>query len=179
MMSQEAVGKKVKQNLELSTFSGGPVVRNRPANSEDAALIPGLRRSHMPWGNESHEPQLLRPCPRALELQLLKLLYLQFMLCNKRSHHNEKSKHHNKRVAPAYQNYRKPSLGNEDPAQTKKIFVTFFLIKNFKKFAEQDEINVWTDHQAKFHHEWMLIKDQGTEHDAQRRKLFLHKKFYK
>ena len=35
MMSQEAVGKKAKQNLELSTFSGGPMVRNPPANSED------------------------------------------------------------------------------------------------------------------------------------------------
>ena len=71
MMSQEAVGKKVKQNLELLTFSGGPMVRNPPANSEDTASIPGLRRSHMPWGNESHAPQSLSPCPRALELQVL------------------------------------------------------------------------------------------------------------
>ena len=31
-------------------FSGGPVGKNLPANSEDKGLIPGPGRSHMPHG---------------------------------------------------------------------------------------------------------------------------------
>ena len=34
-------------------------------------LIPGLGRSHVPWSNSAHEPQLLSLCSRARELQLL------------------------------------------------------------------------------------------------------------
>ena len=30
---------------------GGSVAKSLPANVEDAGLIPGLRRSHMLWGN--------------------------------------------------------------------------------------------------------------------------------
>ena len=32
-------------------FPGGPVVKNPPANAGEMGLIPGLRRSHMPWSN--------------------------------------------------------------------------------------------------------------------------------
>ena len=32
-------------------FPGGSVVKNPPANAGDMGLIPGLGRSHMPWGN--------------------------------------------------------------------------------------------------------------------------------
>ena len=32
-------------------FPGGSVVKNPPAKAGDMGLIPGLRRSHMPWSN--------------------------------------------------------------------------------------------------------------------------------
>ena len=35
------------------------MVENLPANAGDMGLRPGLGRSHMPWGNWAHEPQLL------------------------------------------------------------------------------------------------------------------------
>ena len=38
---------------------GGAVVENPPANAGDAGSSPGLGRSHMPWSNWAHEPQLL------------------------------------------------------------------------------------------------------------------------
>ena len=40
-------------------FPGSPVVKNPPANAGDTGLSPGLGRSHMPWGNYAHVPQLL------------------------------------------------------------------------------------------------------------------------
>ena len=36
---------------ELGAFSGGPVVKNLPANARDTVLISGPRRFHMLWGN--------------------------------------------------------------------------------------------------------------------------------
>ena len=41
--------KKLKAGLK--DFSGGPVVKNPPANARDTGSIPGLGRSHMPWDN--------------------------------------------------------------------------------------------------------------------------------
>ena len=35
----------------VSGFTGGPVVKNLPANAEDMDLIPDLRRLHTPQGN--------------------------------------------------------------------------------------------------------------------------------
>ena len=35
---------------------GGPVMKNPPANAGDTGSIPGLRRSHMPWGNSVFVP---------------------------------------------------------------------------------------------------------------------------
>ena len=32
-------------------FPGGAVVKNLPANAGNTGLIPGPRRSHMPWSN--------------------------------------------------------------------------------------------------------------------------------
>ena len=32
-------------------FSGGPMVKNPPANARDKGSIPGPGRSHMPWSN--------------------------------------------------------------------------------------------------------------------------------
>ena len=46
---------------ELGDVSGGPVVKNPPANAGDTDSIPGLRRFHMPQGNYAHVPQLLKP----------------------------------------------------------------------------------------------------------------------
>ena len=40
-------------------FPGGAVVESLPANAGDTCSSPGLGRSHMPWSNQAHEPQLL------------------------------------------------------------------------------------------------------------------------
>ena len=52
------------------------MVKHLPANAGDTRLIPGLGRSHMMWGNEAREPQLLGLCSRPQELQLLKPVVL-------------------------------------------------------------------------------------------------------
>ena len=38
-------------NIGLEDFSGGTVDKNLPAIAGDMGLIPGLGRSHRPWGN--------------------------------------------------------------------------------------------------------------------------------
>ena len=43
-------------------FPGGPVVKNPPANTGDAGLLPDLGRSLMPRSNEARVPQLLSLC---------------------------------------------------------------------------------------------------------------------
>ena len=41
-------------------FPGSPVVENLPANAGDIGLTPDQKlRSHTPWGNKAHVPQLL------------------------------------------------------------------------------------------------------------------------
>ena len=65
-------------------FPGGTVVKNPPAIAGDTGSIPGLGRSHMPWSNLAHVPQLLKP------------VRLEPVLHNKRSHCNEKPAHCNK-----------------------------------------------------------------------------------
>ena len=96
-------------------FPGGAVVKNPPANAGDTGSIPGLGRSHMPWSNSAHEPQLLKPT--CLELVLL----------NKRSHGNEK---------PTYRNEEQPPLATtrESPHAAMKTQQSqkFFLIKKIK-----------------------------------------------
>ena len=42
----QSILKSIKQG-----FLGSSVVKNPPANAEDADLIPGLGRSHMSWSN--------------------------------------------------------------------------------------------------------------------------------
>ena len=49
--------------------------------------------------------------------QLLKPMYLEPVLHNKRSHHNEKPAHRNKET---YSSKRKPPHSNEDPVQPKR-----------------------------------------------------------
>ena len=53
------------------SFTVGSVVKNLPVNTEDAGLIPGLGRFHVPLSNKACVPQLLSLCSRAWELQLL------------------------------------------------------------------------------------------------------------
>ena len=60
--------------------------KNLPASAEDVGLIPGLGRLHMPLDNKACA---LQPLSHALES----------VLCNRRSHHNEKSLHHSKDTA--------------------------------------------------------------------------------
>ena len=49
------------------------MVKNPPANAGDMGLIPGPGRSHMPWSNKAHVPQLLSLLSRAHGPQLLSL----------------------------------------------------------------------------------------------------------
>ena len=81
----------------LEGFPGGTVVKNPPASAGDTGSSPGPGRSHMPRRNEARAPQLLSLCSRAHEPQLLKPTRLEPMLCNKRSHRNEKLVHCNEK----------------------------------------------------------------------------------
>ena len=67
----------------IKGFPDGPVVKNLPESEGDMCSISGPGRSHMPGSNETHAPQLLKPALPGSTL------------CNKRSHYNEKSTHHN------------------------------------------------------------------------------------
>ena len=50
---------KLPTKMSQEGFPGGAVVENPPANAGDTGSSPGLGRSHMPWSNWAHEPQLL------------------------------------------------------------------------------------------------------------------------
>ena len=80
----------------LPGFPGGAVVKNPPANAGDKGSTPGPGRSHMPRSNSVRAPQLLSLSSRAHKPQLLKPARLEPVLCNNRSHHNEKPLHLNK-----------------------------------------------------------------------------------
>ena len=71
------------------------MVGNTPADAGDMGSSPGMGRSHIPRSNKVRAPQLLSLRSRAREPQLLKRARLEPVLCNKRSHHNEKPAHHN------------------------------------------------------------------------------------
>ena len=62
-------------------FPGGAVVESPPANAGDMGSSP---RGHMSQSNQARAPQLLKPT------------CLEPVLCNKRSHRNEKPAHLNK-----------------------------------------------------------------------------------
>ena len=76
-------------------FPGDPVVKNLPANAEDTGSISGPGRSHMSKGNWACALQLLSSQSRAHKVKLLNPMYLQPMLHDKKSHHDEKPKHRN------------------------------------------------------------------------------------
>ena len=83
-------------------FPGGAVVKNPPANARDTGLSPGPGRSHMLRSSQASVPQLLSLRSGAREPQLLspratttEPTCLEPVLCNKRSHRNEKLTHRN------------------------------------------------------------------------------------
>ena len=50
-------------------FSGGPVVKNLPANAGSTGSTPGLGRPHVLQSSPARAPQLLSSSPRACVLQ--------------------------------------------------------------------------------------------------------------
>ena len=74
------------QRLKPS-FSGGPVVKNLPANAGDMSLIPGWGRFHVLQTNKARVPKLWKPkC-------------LEPVLFNNRNHRSEKPVHCDQRAA--------------------------------------------------------------------------------
>ena len=71
-------------------FPGGPVVKYPPCSARDAGSIPGLGGFHMPCNNWTCAPQLHSLHSGARELQPLEPTWIESVLCNRRSHHNEK-----------------------------------------------------------------------------------------
>ena len=69
-MSEYKIRNKSKNNMNRA-LPGSSVVENPLVNSGDTGLIPGPERSHMPWSNQAHKPQLLSLCSRARKPQLL------------------------------------------------------------------------------------------------------------
>ena len=67
--------------------------KNPSADVWDLGLNSGSGRSHTPQGSYAPVPQLLNPCSRACEPQLLKPERPTALLRNKRSHHNKKPAH--------------------------------------------------------------------------------------
>ena len=62
-------------------FPGGLVVKNAPADAEDAGSIPDPGRSHTPQGNWAHAPRLRSLLPGAQEPWLPKPARLEPRLC--------------------------------------------------------------------------------------------------
>ena len=106
------------KNIKCGDFPGGAVVKNPPANAGDMGSSPGLGRSHMPWSNQTHVPQLLSLRSRAREPQLLNLhaTTTEAHVPTARAPQQEKPPQW---VAPTRRNYRKPTRSNEDPTQPK------------------------------------------------------------
>ena len=53
------ISDKLANKEKVMDFPGGAVLKNPPANAGDTGSIPGPGRSHMPWNNQAHAPQLL------------------------------------------------------------------------------------------------------------------------
>ena len=88
-------------------FPGGSVVKISLPMQETQV------RSHIPWSNQAHAPQLLSMYSRAPEQQLLsphvatpeaRTNALDPLLHNKKSQHSEKPQHQNYKVATVYHN---------------------------------------------------------------------------
>ena len=77
---------KKNTNNKCWDFPGGSVVKNPPANAGDTGSIPGPGRSHMPWSNSAHAPQLLSLHSRAHKPQLLSPRSITTEACMPRAH---------------------------------------------------------------------------------------------
>ena len=64
---------------------GVAVVKNLSCNVRDIGFIPGMERSHMPWGNKARVPQLLSLHSRVSELQPAEHLELHAQSCMPRA----------------------------------------------------------------------------------------------
>ena len=115
-------------------FPGGAVVKNTPANA-------GRGHGFEPWsGKIPQAAEQLSPCATTTEpvshndwslhtlepayhnywahvLQLLKPACLKTVLCNKRSHRNEKPAHRKEEWPPLTTTRENPTRSNEDPTQ--------------------------------------------------------------
>ena len=115
-------------------FPGGAVVKNPPANA-------GRGHGFEPWsGKIPQAAEQLSPCATTTEpvshndwslhtlepayhnywahvLQLLKPACLKTVLCNKRSHRNEKPAHRKEEWPPLTTTRENPTRSNEDPTQ--------------------------------------------------------------
>ena len=70
--SEEEHQNRAFKKFLFRDFPGSTVDKNLPANVGYTGSSPGPGRFHMPWGNKARMPQLLRLCPTAQTLQLLK-----------------------------------------------------------------------------------------------------------
>ena len=90
------------QYKSLRGFPGGAVVKSPPADAGDTGSSPGPGRSHMRGATKpmrhNYWACALEPVSHnywARVPQVLKPARLESVLCNKRSHRNEKPTHHN------------------------------------------------------------------------------------
>ena len=87
--------------LVARDFSGGPVIKELPANVGNAGSIPGPGRFHMPKSNWTvyHNCQACAlesmSHTEPIDCNYWSPCALESMLWIKRSHHNEKPTHHN------------------------------------------------------------------------------------
>ena len=110
----------------MQGFPGGAVVKNPPANVGDTGSSPGPGRSHMPWSNKAHVPQLLILCSRAREPQLLNLHATTTEARSPRARAPQQEEPPQReacapqrRTAPTRRDKRKPARSNKDPTQPK------------------------------------------------------------
>ena len=82
--------KEPSKQMIIWGFPGGLMVKKPLCNARDTSSIPDPGRSHMPRSKWAHAPQLLSLCSKAQELELLRPMYPEPTLPNKRSHCNEK-----------------------------------------------------------------------------------------
>ena len=105
-------------------FLGGAVERNPPANAGDRCSISGLGRPHRPRAisrcTTTTEPAL--EGPRAATARLV---CLQPVLRNKRSHCSEEPAHHNEEEPHSLQ-LEKAHTSNEDPSTGKNKYINNF-----------------------------------------------------
>ena len=107
-------------------FPGGAVVKNPPANAGDMvrSLVwedPTCRGATKPMSHNywAHVPQLLKSAR------------LEPVLCNKRSHHNEKNTHHNEEQPPL-------AATRESPCAETKTQCSQKLINFKKRFYDRE-----------------------------------------